>query len=113
MHPNEQLPRKERCVRPLLSTVPRMLSKCANPSCHTPFLYLREGKLYQMEVGAEVPASAPQPNNYAGERVDRRPARRLEFFWLCGRCSRQMTLAFDHGHGVTVVPIRSQGAAAF
>lgn len=89
-----------------------MLAKCANPSCNTPFLYLREGKLYQMEVGPEVPRSAPQPNDQPGLTRDRKPVRRLEFFWLCGRCAPKMSLVFQRGYGVTVVPIRSQGAVA-
>lgn len=89
-----------------------MLAKCANPSCNTPFLYLREGKLYQMEVGPEVPRSMPQANNQPGPAKERRSACRLEFFWLCGRCAPKMSLAFERGYGVVVVPIRTQGAAA-
>ena len=78
-----------------------MLAKCANPSCNTPFLYLREGKLYQIEV-----------DNQPGLTGDRKRARRLEFFWLCGRCAQQMSLVFQRGYGVVVVPVRTQGAAA-
>jgi len=89
-----------------------MLAKCANPACNAPFLYLREGKLYQMEVGADAPLGTPAPNHQPGPTGDRRPMRRLEFFWLCGRCARQMTLAFDRGRGLMVVPTRSQGAVA-
>lgn len=89
-----------------------MLAKCANPSCHAPFLYLREGKLYQMEVGPEMLARAPQDNNQAGLTGDRKPARHLEFFWLCGRCSRQLTLSFDRGRGV-VVPVPAQRAVLY
>ena len=89
-----------------------MLAKCANPSCHAPFLYLREGKLYQMQVGAEVPRSAPAPNDQPDLAAERKTARRLEFFWLCGRCAQRMTRAFTRGQGVMVVPIRTQGAVA-
>ncbi|HTM89406.1 MAG TPA: hypothetical protein VL155_14470 [Terriglobales bacterium] len=89
-----------------------MLAKCANPSCHAPFLYLREGKLYQMQVGAEVPRSAPEPNDQPELAADRKSARRLEFFWLCGRCAQRMTLAFTRGQGVVVVPVGRQSAAA-
>ncbi|HLX76863.1 MAG TPA: hypothetical protein VKR26_19085 [Terriglobales bacterium] len=89
-----------------------MLAKCANPSCHAPFLYLREGKLYQMEVGAEAPRSAPAPNNQPELAQDRKTTRRLEFFWLCGRCAQRMTLSFNRGQGVVVVPIRTQRAIA-
>ncbi|MGE5726661.1 MAG: hypothetical protein ACM34G_15880 [Acidobacteriota bacterium] len=89
-----------------------MLAKCANPSWHAPFLYLREGKLYQMEVGAEAPQGAPALNDQPGVAADRKTPRRLEFFWLCGRCAPRMTLAFNRGQGVMVVPIRSQSAIA-
>ncbi|HEU5334700.1 MAG TPA: hypothetical protein VFU27_01990, partial [Terriglobales bacterium] len=64
-----------------------MLAKCANPSCDTPFLYLRDGKLYQMEVEENTPHSAPAPNNQPGPAGERKALRRLEFFWLCARCA--------------------------
>lgn len=84
-----------------------MLAKCANPACNAPFLYLREGRLYQMEVAVERP-QAEQANG--GE--ERRPLRRLEFFWLCSSCAREMTLAYHQGRGLSVVPTRVQQAAA-
>ena len=87
-----------------------MLAKCANPACTAPFLYLREGKLYQIET--ESPAGTREQNQGVKTNGERRPARRLEFFWLCGRCARRMTLSFEHGGGVVVVPIRTQGAVA-
>lgn len=72
-----------------------MLTKCANPSCSTPFIYLREGKVFMMEhhlrpTALEKSAAA-------------RPVARVEHFWLCGRCSTEMTIIRD-GDGVTVVP---------
>lgn len=84
-----------------------MLAKCANPACNAPFLYLRDGRLYQMEVEAE--RTAPEQDT-AGE--ERKPARRLEFFWLCTPCSQEMTLAYNRGQGVVVVPTRVRQAAA-
>ena len=90
-----------------------MLAKCANPACTAPFLYLREGKLYQIEVGADSAANRSFEQNADNPPVkNRKLDRRLEFFWLCGRCATQMTLAFDRGGGVVVVPTRSQGAIA-
>ena len=89
-----------------------MLAKCANPSCHTPFLYLRDGKLYQMEVEAEARPSGPAAEEKPGSAGDRKALRRLEFFWLCGRCAPLMTLAFNRGQGVVVVPVRRRGAIA-
>jgi hypothetical protein len=88
-----------------------MLAKCANPACSAPFLYLREGKLYQIEMQPEMSSAAEEQKREVA-KDDRKPARRLEFFWLCGRCARQMTLSFDRGRGVVVVPTRTQRAVA-
>ncbi len=73
-----------------------MLSKCANPACSTPFRYLRDGKLFEIEskVGAEPSA--------VGER---KTVRRVEFFWLCGECSSEFTVINDKDKGVITVPI--------
>ena len=73
-----------------------MLSKCANPSCSTPLIYLREGKIFVMEHG-------PQPQVQQGPMLVK-PGNRLEHFWLCGPCSVQMTIIYDQNHGVVVVP---------
>lgn len=70
-----------------------MLSKCANPSCDTPLHYLRDGKVFQVEMmGRPVPID------------QRRALRRVEHFWLCGRCSESQTLTYDHTNGVRVLP---------
>lgn len=71
-----------------------MVSKCANPSCAARFLYLRDGRLFRLEIDA----GGPQPMNERG------PARRLEHFWLCGPCSALFTLTVDKGE-VTTVPL--------
>jgi len=55
-----------------------VLSKCLNPNCSAPFRYLREGRLFTIEV----PVSPTQPG----------PGRRLERFWLCGECSSTLTV---------------------
>ena len=77
-----------------------MLSKCANPVCTTPFHYLRDGKLFQIDtslgnpqrVGPQLVAEAGKPH-------------RVEFFWLCAECASTMTLAFQPGKGVVMVPL--------
>ena len=71
-----------------------MLSKCANPACSTPFRYLRDGKVFEID-------STHERNT--------RSARRVEFFWLCGECSLQLTVIDDHEKGVITVPL-PQGA---
>ena len=83
-----------------------MLSKCANPSCSTSLVYLREGKIFMLEV---------LPRAVAVESTDmRKAASRVEHFWLCGPCSAQLTLAYDSQQGVRVVPkqFRALGAAS-
>ena len=74
-----------------------MLSKCANPSCSTPLVYLREGKIFMMENGGQpqVPAEGPALV---------KPGSRVEHFWLCGPCSAEMTIIHDSEHGIAVVP---------
>ncbi len=73
-----------------------MLSKCANPSCSTQLVYLREGKIFVMEHTSK-PKSRPQ-----GPLPDK-PASRLEHFWLCGPCSENFTLIYHMEGGVQVV----------
>jgi hypothetical protein len=68
-----------------------MLSKCANPACPTPFLYLHEGRIFNIEV--EAPAHAgPDLTMYANGHV-----RRLVHYWLCDNCVRSMTVVYEHG----------------
>jgi len=77
-----------------------MLSKCANPECSAPFYYLRDGKLFQIDTSVSIPQSAgPQLVNEA------KPRHRIEYFWLCGNCSASMTLTFQRGKGVVMVPL--------
>lgn len=78
-----------------------MLSKCANPACATPFQYLREGRLYQFEISGTREGSLPKDG--------RKPVRRVEHFWLCGRCAATMKLALENHQKVVVLPIRSAG----
>ncbi len=82
-----------------------MISKCANPDCDARFRYLRSGKLFHFEVAAVESLNA----KYTGSglrSVPKKPARRVEHFWLCDECSISMTLKQDKTHGVIVVPIK-------
>src|SRR5437588_3112970 len=58
-----------------------MLSRCANPSCSKPLVYLREGRIFAFPVTEEL----------------------IEHFWLCGPCSGKLTLR-NSERGVQVVP---------
>jgi hypothetical protein len=74
-----------------------MLSKCANPSCSTPLIYLREGKIFMLEA-------RPQPPRALSDGKPPRSVRQIEHFWLCGACSARLTLVYDEVHGVQVRP---------
>jgi hypothetical protein len=76
-----------------------MLSKCANPECLAPFIYLRDGRLYQIDT-----AAGPQLVTKS------KPAHRIEYFWLCGQCASSMTLSFQRGKGVVMVPLQRETA---
>jgi hypothetical protein len=78
-----------------------MVSKCANPGCTTPFLYLHQGKLFRME--AEVLAVNGIPVGSGHE--EKKLARRIEYFWLCNECAKAITLTFEKGVGVTIKPL--------
>ena len=76
-----------------------MLSKCANPACSASFHYLREGKLFQIDMNGGTAPAGPQLVS------DKKPPTRIEYFWLCARCSTVMTLMMQPGKGVVAVPL--------
>jgi hypothetical protein len=75
----------------------KMLSKCANPSCSTPFVYLREGKIFIMDPNQQMRLRKEGP-------VLVRHEKRVEHFWLCGPCSAEMTIVHEPSQGIKVVP---------
>lgn len=79
-----------------------MVSKCANPACSTPLQYLRDGKIFRMEVenAGAMGASASGVIPF----VAKKPQRTVEHFWLCGVCCQTMNVLFDQEQGVVVVP---------
>jgi len=95
-----------------------MVSKCANPTCSTPFHYLREGKIFRVEVEVTPPLTSDETIELSnGSKVpflvaSRKPARKTEHYWLCGPCSRTMNLLIDKDNGVTVMPKTQLRAAA-
>ena len=86
-----------------------MLSKCANPDCSKPFLYLREGKLFRLEIPIEANAE-----NDEGPGLGTKTAvcYRVEFFWLCDDCSDRVTVVWKRGQGVEAVALRHYKAAS-
>lgn len=75
-----------------------MLAKCANPSCSTPLVYLREGKIFMVESGPQSKTMIAAPLQLASKAQNR-----VEHFWLCGPCASVMTLTFDRQQGMQVV----------
>jgi hypothetical protein len=74
-----------------------MISKCANPTCSTPFHYLRDGKVFRVDLSESNDPNFPFLVN------GKKATRRTEHFWLCGVCSRTLSLVFDKEKGITVV----------
>lgn len=60
-----------------------MISKCANPACSEKFLHLHEGKIFHLSPTPEVEAAS---GGFAPALYER--------FWLCEKCSKQMTLVW-------------------
>jgi len=83
-----------------------MLSKCANPECTAKFRYLHEGKVFRVEIKTANRSAKPHGGETSHPNllmIAAKPARRLEYFWLCGKCSEHMTIGTD-AHGIVLVP---------
>ena len=76
-----------------------MLSKCANPECSEILRYLHQGKIFCL-------APTPEVQSVAGAL---HPAFE-EQFWLCERCSKEMTLVWG-GTQVRLARLPSKVAA--
>jgi hypothetical protein len=84
-----------------------MLSQCANVQCRRPFLKLREGRLFLVEMERlSTPGLATPPFVRA-----RKHQRQVEHFWLCDECAAEYTLVYDRKHGVALTPLRRPAAA--
>lgn len=62
-----------------------MLAKCINSTCNMPFRYLREGRIFHLEIRPVQDSSNS-------------PVRR-EYFWLCGQCCTRFTVVVKSGIG--------------
>ncbi len=76
-----------------------MVSKCANPTCSERFLYLHQGKLFQL-------SPTPEVEEVGGGY----PPSLYERFWLCDKCCREMTLLWG-GTEPKLVPLRAEPVA--
>jgi hypothetical protein len=77
-----------------------MLSKCANPECSEIFRYLYEGKIFCLAPTPEIEIAQGITNPALYER-----------FWLCARCSKEMTVTWC-GTQVKVVRLAIQEAVS-
>jgi hypothetical protein len=68
-----------------------MLAKCTNPSCFHLFRHLDEGRLFRLET--DPTAMLPS-------------AGRVEYLWLCSRCSAAMTLLLSEDGRVIATGLR-------
>jgi hypothetical protein len=84
-----------------------MVSKCANPGCSAPFLYMRQGKVFCIET-VDTHCDRVQASASAWIQSDRH----LEFFWLCDDCAPRMTVTVKPGLGVVVQPTDRAAVAA-
>lgn len=70
-----------------------MISKCANPTCSERFLYLHQGKIFQLTPTPEVEeVSGCFPPSF------------YERFWLCDKCCKEMTVVWA-GTEARLVPL--------
>jgi hypothetical protein len=74
-----------------------MVAKCANPSCSAALLYLRKGRFFRLEAEPHAASTPASPSDFAvGD-----PGK-AEYFWLCSRCSKTVTLRLGQDGAVVV-----------
>lgn len=61
-----------------------MLSKCANPVCSATFRYLHQGRIFQLVLTPAAELAAAENGLL-----------RVERFWLCDACSKEMNVIWD------------------
>lgn len=80
-----------------------MLSHCANLQCRKPFLRLRDGKLFLVEIDRLTrPGESVHPPFIRA----RRQQRLVEHFWLCEECATRWSLIYDRDQGIMLTPLR-------
>ena len=86
-----------------------MLSQCANSQCGKPFLRLRDGKLFVVEIDRVVARGEKIPPAFIPAR---RQQRSIEHFWLCDECALQWSLIYDRELGITLIALKRPVANA-
>jgi len=98
-----------------------MLSHCANPLCCTPFVQLREGKLFLLETESGAPVENPRAwlpisqsfqlalNESTRKSLAsppmRKPPQRVDRYWLCDQCSALWTLTQNEDRSIVLIPL--------
>jgi hypothetical protein len=72
-----------------------MVTRCVNPTCDTPFRYLRGGRLFLVDC-----PSVPNTNSH---HPAPKTVRASEFFWLCEECSQSMSIIVDKSGSVVLL----------
>lgn len=73
-----------------------MVTKCANPSCNAAFRYLKDGRLFLFEAPPRPSTSEPSVPETEFQESEIHGG---EYFWLCEKCAKSMTLTSDEsGH---------------
>lgn len=80
-----------------------MLSHCANSQCRKPFLRLRDGKLFLVEIDRLTRPGEPAHPPFIHARKEQRA---VEHFWLCNECSSRWSLVYDRDEGIRLTPLR-------
>jgi hypothetical protein len=80
-----------------------MLSQCANSQCGKPFLKLREGKLFLVEIDRIARPGEKIPPAFVSARQQQRS---IEHFWLCDDCAMRWTLIYDRELGITLIALK-------
>jgi hypothetical protein len=79
-----------------------MLSKCANPSCSEAFHYFGQGRLF--EVHFEDAELCEKAGRVPFELELKKQDKTVEHFWLCPKCSTELTVALDRQNNVLILP---------
>ncbi len=81
-----------------------MVTKCVNPSCgEYSYQYLRAGKLFVRDLRYSHPAL-----QQVGKAANKTAAQ--EYFWLCEKCSVDLTVIMDRYGRTGVVEARAAAA---
>ena len=79
-----------------------MLSKCANPECTEALHYFGQGRLF--EVHFEDADLCEKAGRVPFELELKKQEKSVEHFWLCPKCSNNMTVALDRQNNVLILP---------